>query len=102
MPRGDPNSEIGILQMADNAAAEKSGAAKYGHASRRHTRKYRAPLGNAIIFSALPEAKQASAQARESDGSRRVMNSKPVLGPLLRAGPRVRIRLPPGGSPLRT
>jgi hypothetical protein len=28
------------------------------------TRKYRAALGYAIIFSALPEAKQASAQAR--------------------------------------
>jgi hypothetical protein len=39
MPRGDPNREIGILQMADNAAAEKSGATKYGHASRRHDTK---------------------------------------------------------------
>src|SRR5215469_16744245 len=39
MPRGDPNGEIGIAQMADNAAAEKSGAAKYSHASRRHDAK---------------------------------------------------------------
>src|SRR6516164_10558830 len=46
------------------------------------TRKYRATLGYAIIFSALPEAKRASAQARESDGSRGVMISKPALGPL--------------------
>jgi hypothetical protein len=37
MARGDPNREIGIEQMADNAAAEKSSAAKYGHASRIHT-----------------------------------------------------------------
>ena len=41
MPRGDPNGEIGIEQMADNAAAEKSSAAKYSHASRRHNRRYR-------------------------------------------------------------
>ena len=27
MPRGDPNGDIGIAQMADNAAAEKSNAA---------------------------------------------------------------------------
>jgi hypothetical protein len=39
MPRGDPNREIGIVQMADNAASEKSCAAKYGHASRRHDAK---------------------------------------------------------------
>ncbi len=39
MPRGDPNGEIGIEQMADNAAAEKSSAAKYSHASRRHNPK---------------------------------------------------------------
>jgi hypothetical protein len=32
MPRGDPNGEIGIVQMAYNAAAEKAGAAKYRHA----------------------------------------------------------------------
>src|SRR5215469_3832627 len=36
MPRGDPNGEIGIAQMADNLATEKSSAAKYGHALRRH------------------------------------------------------------------
>src|SRR5215469_10309339 len=39
MPRGDPNGDIGIAQMADNAAAEKSGPAKYSHASRRHDAK---------------------------------------------------------------
>ena len=37
MPRGDPNIEIGIAQMADNAVAKKSSAAKYSHASRRHS-----------------------------------------------------------------
>src|ERR1700730_163831 len=42
MPRGDANREISILQTADNAAAKKSGAAKYGHASVRHVTKYRA------------------------------------------------------------
>ena len=36
MPRGDPNGEIGIEEMADNVAAEKSSATKYGHALRRH------------------------------------------------------------------
>jgi hypothetical protein len=36
MPRGDPNGEIGIVQVVDNAAAEKAGAAKYRHAWRRH------------------------------------------------------------------
>ena len=56
MPRGDANREISILQMADNAAAEKSGATKYGHASGRHVTKYRAALSYAIIFSAFPEA----------------------------------------------
>ena len=54
MPRGDANREISILQMADNAAAEKSGATKYGHASGRHVTKYRAALSYAIIFSAFP------------------------------------------------
>jgi hypothetical protein len=39
MPRGNSNGEIGIEQMADNAAAEKSGAAKYSHASRTHSAK---------------------------------------------------------------
>jgi hypothetical protein len=39
MPRGDTNREISILQMADNAAAEKSGAAKYCRASARHITK---------------------------------------------------------------
>jgi len=34
-----PAREISILQMADIAAAEKSGAAKYGHASARHVTK---------------------------------------------------------------
>jgi hypothetical protein len=36
MPRGDPNGEIGIEQMTDYVAAEKSSAAEYGHALRRH------------------------------------------------------------------
>ena len=36
MPRGDPNDEIGVVQMADNAATEKAGAAKYRDALRRH------------------------------------------------------------------
>jgi len=31
--------EISILQTADNAAAEKSGIAKYSHASARHDTK---------------------------------------------------------------
>src|SRR5215472_16910491 len=39
MPRDDANREISILQMADDAAAEKSGAAKYGRASARHVTK---------------------------------------------------------------
>src|SRR5215472_16087505 len=38
-PRGDPNGEIGIEQMADDVATEKSGAAKYSHASRGHNPK---------------------------------------------------------------
>jgi hypothetical protein len=64
-------------------------------------RKYRAALGYAIIFSALPEASRHQLKLAESDGSRRVTNSEPVLGPLLQAGPRVRILLPPAAS-LRT
>ena len=39
MARGDPNGEIGIAQMAGDAAAEKASAAKYGHASARHVTK---------------------------------------------------------------
>ena len=39
MPGSDPSDEIGIMKMADNAAAEKSGAAKYGHTSARHVTK---------------------------------------------------------------
>jgi hypothetical protein len=39
MPRGDPNGEIGIEQVADNAVTKKSSAAKYSHASRRHSPK---------------------------------------------------------------
>jgi hypothetical protein len=38
MPGSDPSGETGIMKMADNAAAEKSGAAKHGHA-RRHDAK---------------------------------------------------------------
>jgi hypothetical protein len=34
MPASDPSDETGITEMADNATAEKSGAAKYGHAQR--------------------------------------------------------------------
>src|SRR5258707_13054106 len=32
MPASDPSEETGIMEMAHNATAEKSGAAKYGHA----------------------------------------------------------------------
>ena len=39
VPRGDPNGKIGIVQMADNAAAEKSGTVEYSHASRKHGAK---------------------------------------------------------------
>src|SRR6516164_4332633 len=35
----------------------------------------------------------------EADESPRLTNSKPVLGPLLQAGRKVRIRLPPAVSP---
>jgi hypothetical protein len=38
MPASDPNGETGIMKMADNAPAEKSGAAKYSH-TRRHNAK---------------------------------------------------------------
>jgi hypothetical protein len=34
MPASDPGGEIGIMKMAHNATAEKSRAAKYGHAGR--------------------------------------------------------------------
>ena len=34
MPASDPRDETGIMQMKDNAAAEKSGPAKDGHAER--------------------------------------------------------------------
>jgi len=36
MPRGDSNGEPSIVQMANNAAAEKAGAAKYRHALQGH------------------------------------------------------------------
>jgi hypothetical protein len=39
MPRGAPNSEIGIEQMADDVAAKKSSAAKYSHASQHIARR---------------------------------------------------------------
>jgi len=42
--------------MADNAAAEKSGATKYGHASGSHVTKYRAAALSYPIISAFPEA----------------------------------------------
>ena len=32
MPASDPSDETGIMEMAHNATAEKSGAAKYDHA----------------------------------------------------------------------
>jgi hypothetical protein len=38
MAGSDPSGETGIMKMADNAAAEKSGAAKNSHA-RRHDAK---------------------------------------------------------------
>jgi hypothetical protein len=34
MPASDPSDETGIMEMAHNPTAEKSGAAKYGHAQR--------------------------------------------------------------------
>ena len=39
MPASDPSDETGIMEMAHNATAEKSGAAKYGHTSARHVTK---------------------------------------------------------------
>ena len=38
MPASDPSDETGIMEMAHNATAEKSGAAKYSH-TRRHDAK---------------------------------------------------------------
>src|SRR5215472_15750400 len=38
MPASDPSDETGIMKMADNAPAEKSGTAKYSH-TRRHDAK---------------------------------------------------------------
>ena len=40
--RGDPNDETGIAQVADNAATEKAGTAKYGRVPRRHGSRVRA------------------------------------------------------------
>jgi hypothetical protein len=47
---GDPNSEIGIEQMANNAVAKKSSAAKYSHASRRRRPKVRAGLSKLLAL----------------------------------------------------
>src|SRR3984893_3602394 len=38
MPASDPSGETGIMEMAHNATAEKSGAAKYGHAQWHDTK----------------------------------------------------------------
>src|SRR5215467_6059070 len=38
MPASDPSDETGIMKMADNAAAEKPGAAKYSHVQRHETK----------------------------------------------------------------
>ena len=56
MPRGDMNGEISIEQMADNAAVEKSSAAEYSHASRRHNPKVprRLPLGYSALQTTSP------------------------------------------------
>src|SRR6266478_5159538 len=61
MPRGDANREISILQMADNATAEKSAAAKYGHASARHVTKVSCCQALSDLSSAFREAKPVSA-----------------------------------------
>ena len=38
MPASDPSDETGIMEMADNAAAEKPGAAKYSHVQRHEAK----------------------------------------------------------------
>src|SRR5690348_2236026 len=59
MPRGDPNGEIGIEQMADDVAAEKSSAAKYSHASRTHSA--RVPPRLLLSYSHYSSSKQTKA-----------------------------------------
>jgi hypothetical protein len=59
MPRGDPNGEIGIEQMADDVAAEKSSAAKYSHTSRTHSAKV--PRRLLLSYSHYSSSKQTKA-----------------------------------------
>jgi hypothetical protein len=81
IPRGDPNHEPGIEQVANNAAAKKAGAAKYSYASRRHKdKKYRAALDYPIIRSASRSAKaglRQSVSASEDVLSQVVGRAKP-------------------------
>jgi hypothetical protein len=53
MPGGNANGEIGIVQMADDAAAENTGAAEDRHASRGHD----------VITRLVMKANRASTQA---------------------------------------
>jgi hypothetical protein len=62
MPRGDPNGEIGIEQMADDVAAEKSSAAKYSHTSRTHSAKV--PRRLLLSYSHYSSSKQTKAVHR--------------------------------------
>jgi hypothetical protein len=69
MAGSDPSGEIGIMKMADNAAAEKSGAAKYSHA-RRHDAKVSRRLRLSYSHSTGDQSRHRAGASQKAIGSR--------------------------------
>src|SRR5262249_53439888 len=74
MPASDPNDETGITKMAHNATAEKSGAAKYGHAG-RHDAKVSHRLRLSHSYSTGDQSRQRAEAPQKAIVSRQGMIS---------------------------
>jgi hypothetical protein len=74
MPASDPNGETGIMKMAHNATAEKSGAAKYGHAQ-RHDAKVSRRLWLSHSHSTRGQSRHRAGASQKALVSRQEMTS---------------------------
>src|SRR5215470_19660427 len=65
MPATDPSDETGIMEMAHNATAEKSGAAKYGHAQ-RHDAKVSRRLRLSYLHSTADQSRHRAGASQKA------------------------------------
>src|SRR5262249_46464781 len=73
MPTSDASDETGIMQMADNATAEKSGATKYSHAQ-RHDAKLSRQLWLSHSHSTAGQSRHHAGASQKAIGSRQGMS----------------------------